>query len=102
MIMANVRRAVQFRDNSKKTSKGMENVLYFNRATVPLIAPHLFNRATVPLREPHLLTYIYYAIWIFAGNYVLLNLVLAILLDGFTMGSDSSKDELIDDFETIY
>ena len=46
--MANVRRAVQFRDNSKKTSKRMENVLYF-------------NRATVPLREPHLLTYIDYA-----------------------------------------
>ena len=45
------------------------------------------------------MTYIYYAIWIFAGNYVLLNLVLAILLDGFTMGSDSSKDELIDGCE---
>ena len=31
------------------------------------------------------LTILYYVMWIFAGNYVLLNLFLAILLDGFTV-----------------
>ena len=34
---------------------------------------------------------IYMILWIFTGNFVLLNLILAILLDGFGLGSDEDK-----------
>ena len=40
-------------------------------------------------------TIIYFVIWIFVGNYVLLNLFLAILLNGFGISSDQ-KEEYLD------
>ena len=49
--------------------------------------------------NPKFLTILYYLIWIFAGNYVLLNLFLAILLDGFTVNQDNNPDDLIDEYE---
>ena len=39
-----------------------------------------------------IVTMIYLYLWIFAGNYVLLNLFLAVLLDGFTMNQEMEND----------
>ena len=47
----------------------------------------------------YVLTILYFIIWIFAGNYILLNLVLAILLNGFgEVAHDDDNDENIDEF----
>ena len=45
-------------------------------------------------------TAIYLISWVFLGNYVFLNLFLAILLDGFSSGdSDLSEKELLEGAE---
>ena len=36
-------------------------------------------------------TMIYFILWIFLGNYVLLNLFLAVLLDGFSVNADEQE-----------
>lgn len=46
---------------------------------------------------PIYLTLTYFITWIFVGNYVLLNLFLAIMLDGFDQ--DTFKASVEDDFE---
>ena len=38
------------------------------------------------------LTILYFFLWIFLGNYVLLNLFLAVLLDGFSIDADDIED----------
>ncbi|MFO0131249.1 MAG: ion transporter [bacterium] len=38
------------------------------------------------------LGYIVLILWIFIGNYILLNLVLGILLEGFSLGSFNTDD----------
>lgn len=43
---------------------------------------------------------IYYVVWIFIGNYILLNLFLAILLDGFLIEDDEEIGD-IDEIERI-
>jgi len=44
--------------------------------------------------------YILYIIsWIFIGNYVLLNLFLAILLEGFSLGGTKLNEDFIDQLE---
>lgn len=45
-----------------------------------------------------ILNMLYFILWIFTGNFVLLNLILAILLDGFGLGSDE-EEEIMDDLE---
>lgn len=40
---------------------------------------------------------IYFLVWIFLGNYVLLNLFLAVLLDGFGVYGDELTDVLPDE-----
>jgi hypothetical protein len=46
----------------------------------------------------HVVSIIYLYLWIFAGNFVLLNLFLAVLLDGFSsnceIDDEEAKDEL--------
>lgn len=37
---------------------------------------------------------IYYVSWIFVGNFILLNLFLAILLDGFLCEDDESEEDI--------
>lgn len=39
---------------------------------------------------------IYFFLWIFVGNYVLLNLFLAVLLDGFSVNADEEDDRIYD------
>lgn len=39
---------------------------------------------------------IYYIVWIFVGNFILLNLFLAILLDGFLAEDDGDDDEYLE------
>lgn len=48
------------------------------------------------------MAFFYILLWIFLGNYVLLNLFLAILLDGFSLGNENYQDQLIDDFTYFY
>ena len=36
---------------------------------------------------------IYYVVWIFIGNFILLNLFLAILLDSFLIEDDGSEED---------
>lgn len=43
------------------------------------------------------LTILYFVIWIFMGNYILLNLFLAILLNGFSVNNDNDFDEMTDE-----
>jgi hypothetical protein len=45
----------------------------------------------------HVITIIYLYMWIFAGNYVLLNLFLAVLLDGFSSNYEIDDDEVKDE-----
>ena len=39
------------------------------------------------------INFIFYVSWIFIGNYIFLNLFLAILLDGFTSEVDEEEDD---------
>jgi len=39
---------------------------------------------------------IYYVVWIFIGNFILLNLFLAILLDSFLIEDDGSEEDLLE------
>lgn len=39
------------------------------------------------------LDFVFYVTWIFIGNYIFLNLFLAILLDGFTSETDDDEDD---------
>ena len=48
---------------------------------------------------PSILTVVYLISWIFMGNYVLLNLFLAILFDGFNKGDKDGASILIEDKE---
>jgi hypothetical protein len=43
------------------------------------------------------LTMLYFFLWIFVGNYVLLNLFLAVLLDGFSVNADEEDDRIHDE-----
>lgn len=45
----------------------------------------------------HVMTIIYLYLWIFAGNFVLLNLFLAVLLDGFSSNCEIDEDEVKDE-----
>jgi hypothetical protein len=45
----------------------------------------------------HVVTIIYLYLWIFAGNFVLLNLFLAVLLDGFSSNCEIEDDEVKDE-----
>ena len=47
--------------------------------------------------QNRVITMIYFLIWIFLGNYVLLNLFLAVLLDGFGVYGDELTDVLPDE-----
>lgn len=44
-----------------------------------------------------ILTIAYLYLWIFAGNFVLLNLFLAVLLDGFSSNNEIEEDEVKDE-----
>jgi hypothetical protein len=44
-----------------------------------------------------IITIIYLYLWIFAGNYVLLNLFLAVLLDGFSSNCEIDDDDVKDE-----
>jgi hypothetical protein len=49
------------------------------------------------MRSPNLgqfIPVVYYVSWIFIGNYILLNLFLAILLDGFLSEDDEEEGDL--------
>ena len=45
------------------------------------------------------ITMFYLILWIFTGNFVLLNLILAILLEGFSLGDDDNDTDLIDELK---
>ena len=45
------------------------------------------------------ITMFYLILWIFTGNFVLLNLILAILLEGFSLGDDDNDADLIDELK---
>ena len=45
----------------------------------------------------HVATIIYLYLWIFAGNFVLLNLFLAVLLDGFSSNCEIDDEEVKDE-----
>jgi hypothetical protein len=45
------------------------------------------------MEVPFAITLIYIFTWIFIGNYILLNLFLAILLDEFTTNDDKNEEE---------
>ena len=47
--------------------------------------------------QSRVITMIYFLVWIFLGNYVLLNLFLAVLLDGFGVYGDELTDVLPDE-----
>jgi hypothetical protein len=44
-----------------------------------------------------ILTIVYLYLWIFAGNFVLLNLFLAVLLDGFSSNNEIEDEEVKDE-----
>jgi hypothetical protein len=44
--------------------------------------------------NPKAVTAIFYISWIFIGNFILLNLFLAILLDSFVQDEDTTEEEL--------
>ncbi len=44
-----------------------------------------------------ILTIVYLYLWIFAGNFVLLNLFLAVLLDGFSSNNEMEDEEVKDE-----
>jgi len=44
--------------------------------------------------NPKFVTAIFYISWIFIGNFILLNLFLAILLDSFVQDDDTTEEEL--------
>ena len=54
----------------------------------------LFIQILVKDQVPKILTIIYLVSWIFMGNYVLLNLLLAILIDGFTSKPEKNEDDI--------
>ena len=54
------------------------------------------------MRSPNLgqfIPVVYYVSWIFIGNYILLNLFLAILLDGFLSEDDEEDEDNLEDLE---
>lgn len=48
-------------------------------------------------KQSPIISMIYLILWIFIGNYVLLNLFLAILLDGFGQSSEDLENHIPDD-----
>lgn len=52
-------------------------------------------------KQNQIMSMFYFFLWIFVGNYVLLNLFLAVLLDGFSVNAEEEDDKIQDEMSLL-